>query len=59
MRPAAVVHFGLLPHAVAVLSPCVAGLCGAAALPQRWRPRGAVRLPLLCLVKRPAVASGS
>jgi hypothetical protein len=28
----------------------VAGLCGAAALPQRWRPRVAVPLPRLCLV---------
>lgn len=55
MRPAAVVHFGLVPTAAAVLSPCVAVLCGAGLYRLRGRLDGRALalgfavLPLLLL----------
>lgn len=56
MRPAAVVQFGLMPAGVAMLSPCVAALCGLGLFRLRGRLDGRVLalgfavLPLLLLV---------
>lgn len=55
MRPAEVVQFGLMPAGVAVLSPCVAALCGLGLFRLRGRLEGHVLglalavLPLLLL----------
>lgn len=55
MRPAEVVQFGLMPAGVAVLSPCVAALCGLGLFRLRGRLEGRVLglafavLPLLLL----------